>query len=501
MKTRNAVIVGLILAITIAVAVVFAGRDAPVSAPTVQSEQASQTPALTKHAVPGLGVFRDIAAGRMPMVVNIRTESRRQTRDLTGFFDDDLLQRFFGLPDGPRGPSEQVTEGAGTGFIIDRAGLILTNNHVVAGANTITVALYAQKNGEEYGARVVGRDPLTDSALIELTEKPSADLPVASLGRSADMRPGDWVIAIGNPFNLAHTVTAGVISAIGRPFPVAEGHWQDVLQTDAAINPGNSGGPLINLQGEVIGINAAILSGGPTAGNVGVGFAIPIDTVRDLLPQLRKGSITRGRLGVQVTAVTKEQAGPLGLSDTHGALVRMVERGGPAAAAGLEPGDVIIRYDGKRVDDSGGLVNMVSATKPGTRIEVGVVRGGQPKTVSVEIGRLELDDESSRTNGPAETGVGMTLRELTPQIRQQLQVPEGRGGAVVERVEPASAAARAGVRAGDVVLEVNREPVRSMSDAAGALRRVEDNGTALLLMWRRGQELFMTVTRHASPGR
>jgi serine protease Do len=500
-KPRITAILGLILAVVVTAGVISARRETTTPGATVQSGQPSAVPAVTDRAAAGLGVFREIAASRMPMVVNIRTESRRQTRELTGFFDNDLLQRFFGLPGGPRAPSEQITEGAGTGFIIDKAGLILTNNHVIAGASTITVALYAEKNGEEYDARVVGRDPLTDSALIELTEKPANDLPVAPLGRSADVRPGDWVMAIGNPFNLAHTVTAGVISAIGRPFPVAEGHWQDVLQTDAAINPGNSGGPLINLQGEVIGINAAILSGGPATGNVGVGFAIPIDAVRDLLPQLRKGSITRGRLGVQVTAITNEQVGPLGLRDARGALVRMVERGGPAAEAGILPGDVIVRYGNTAVEDSSALVKMVTGTPPGTTVDVAVIRGGQSKTLSVGVGRLEFDDESQPVAGPTDTGLGMTLRELTPQLRQQLQVPPGRGGAVVERVGPASPAARAGVRAGDVVLEVNREPVRTVSGAVGVLRRVGDGGTALVLVWRQGHELFMTVTRHASSGR
>jgi serine protease Do len=223
----------------------------------------------------GPQTFRDMARAQMPMVVNIRTESRRQTRDLSQFFDrKDLFDRFFGFPRVPPQPRDQITKGAGSGFIIDHSGLILTNNHVVESATAITVALYAEEEGREYDARVVGRDPLTDSALIELMEKPSEQLPVATLGRSDAMKPGDWVMAIGNPFNFAHTVTVGVISAIERLYPVSEGRWQRVLQIDAAINPGNSGGPLLNLHGEVIGINTAIGTGAAPR-NVGVGFAIP----------------------------------------------------------------------------------------------------------------------------------------------------------------------------------------------------------------------------------
>jgi serine protease Do len=302
-------------------------------------------------------------------------------------------------------------------------------------------------------------------------------------------------MAIGNPFNLAHTVTVGVISAVGRPFPVAEGHWRDVLQTDAAINPGNSGGPLLNMRGEVIGINSAILARGPVAGNVGVGFAIPIDPVRELLPELRRGSITRGRIGVQIAPVTKDLVQPLGLKEARGALVRLVEREGPAAAAGIQPGDVIVRYNENEVQKSSDLVDMVTRTKPGTSVPVEIVRAGQHRTLEVEVGTLDLEDGGGSRSGSAETGLGMTLRDLAPQQRSQLQIPSGRGGAVVTEVQPASAAARAGVRPGDVVLEVNRTGVKSANDAAAAFRGVGEQGTALVLVWRDGQEVFLTVTR------
>jgi serine protease Do len=487
----------VILAVVSAVAVLAIATQAARNSEWTQRPSQARQPAVSStrpaQAI-GFETFRDIAKAQTPMVVNIRTESRAQTSDLSQFFDPDSLQRFFGLPRQPSRPREQVTQAAGSGFIIDKDGLILTNNHVVAGATKIAVGLYAQEDGKEYDARVVGRDPLTDSALIRLTEKPDHEIPVATLGDSKNVQAGDWVMAIGNPFNLAHTVTVGVISAVGRPFPVAEGRWQDVLQTDAAINPGNSGGPLLNLRGEVIGINSAILSGGPSAGNVGVGFAIPIDLVRELLPQLRQGTITRGRIGVQITPVTKDLAKPLGLETSGGALVRMVERDGAAAAAGIEPGDVIVRYDARDVHTSNELVDMVSRTKPGTAVPVDIVRDGRRRTVRVTV--ETLDAEATTSSGAlAPTGVGMSLMDLQPQLRAQLQVPAGRGGAVVRDVEPGSKAARGGLTAGDVILDVNRAPVRSAADVVAALRKAPANSTVLVLVWREGRELFLTMPR------
>lgn len=493
MIRRKGIIVSAMLAVIlvlIGLVVVWNTASARVAAqskaPTVSGNNAT-------HAI-GLETFRDIAKAQTPMVVNIRTESRRQTRDLSEFFGNDPLQRFFGQ-DVPRGPRDQITQGAGSGFIIDKSGLILTNNHVVAGANKIAVALYAEEDGEEYGARVVGRDPLTDSALIQLTEKPEQELPVAALGDSSTAQPGDWVMAIGNPFNLAHTVTVGVISAIGRPFPVAEGHWQNVLQTDAAINPGNSGGPLLNMRGEVIGINSAILTGGAGAGNVGVGFAVPISPIRELLPQLRQGNITRGRIGVEITPVTKRIAEPLGLKESRGALVRTVDRNGPAAAAGVEPGDVIVRYNNKDVGKSTELVDMVTRTKPGTTVPIEVVRNGEHKTVNVKVDTLDVGNEAGSGGAPSDTGFGMSLQDLNPRLRDQLSVPSGRGGAVVSAIEPGSAAARGGLQPGDVILEVNRNPARSADEAAAAFRRVSEHDPALVLVWREGQEVFLTITR------
>src|SRR6185295_7111891 len=332
--------------------------------------------------------FRDVAKAVTPAVVNIRTESRQRTQDLSEFFgggggggSDDLFERFFGQGGQGQGqgrprqqPRDQVVQAAGTGFIIDKAGFILTNNHVVEGATKIEVSLYGEDSDQEYAAKVVGRDPLTDSALIELTEKPSHTLPEIKFGDSSQVLPGDWVMAIGNPVGLAHTVSVGVISALERPFPTTEGRSTQVLQTDAAINPGNSGGPLLNIRGEVIGINSAIYTDARQAGNIGIGFAIPINTVRELLPQLRGGKITRGMIGVSIGVIPQNALETLGLKNRQGALVSSVAPGGPSAKAGIEPGDVIIQFNGKPVKDRDSLVSMVVATPPNTTVPVRVIR-------------------------------------------------------------------------------------------------------------------------------
>ena len=265
--------------------------------------------------------FRNIAKAQIPTVVNIRTESRQRTQDLTEFFGgggsggEDLLRRFFGgggqqppnsqdgrrSPHGRQSPQDQLTAGAGTGFVIDKAGFILTNNHVVDGADKITVSFVGGARNEEYAAKVVGHDTLSDSALLQLTEMPPQPLQESKFGDSSQMQQGDWVMAIGNPFGLGHTVTVGVISALNRPFGGVAQREQNMLQTDAAINPGNSGGPLLNVRGEVVGMNTAIYTDAQRSANIGIGFATPINTIRDLLPQLRTGKISRGVIGVSVS--------------------------------------------------------------------------------------------------------------------------------------------------------------------------------------------------------
>jgi serine protease Do len=455
--------------------------------------------------------FKNIAKAQSPMVVSIRTESRQRTQDLSEFFgggSDDLLERFFGQGRGqtpaPRrqAPRDRLTQAAGSGFIITKDGFILTNNHVVEGATRISVQFFGEQE-DEYEAKVVGRDPLTDSALLQLIEKPNRELPVAKFGDSSQMEPGDWVMAIGNPFNLAHTVSVGVISATGRPFPVAEQRSANVLQTDAAINPGNSGGPLLNLRGEVIGVNTAIYSSGSAlggGGNIGIGFAIPINTIRDVLPGLRAGKITRGRIGVQVRPISADDAEALGLKDRRGAFVAAVTPGGPAAAAGVEAGDVIVDFNGRPVPRSDDLPQIVATTPPGSSVAVRVIRDGKERSLNVRVEELDLEVENNRqadagdVGGDTGSGFGITLNNITPEVARQFELPAGTRGAVVTDVDPETPAGRV-LAAGDVILQVNRRAVANASEAGSALRAVPAGRAVGLLILRRGQEQFVTVRK------
>jgi len=483
-------------------------------------ESSAQTTALpVQNSAPITGplnatTFREIAKAATPAVVNIKTESRQRTQDLSDFFGGggDLFDRFFGGPQ-QRNPRQQprqrdqLVQAAGTGFIIDKAGLILTNNHVVEGATRIRVSLYGEDEDQEYDAKIIGRDPLTDSALIELTEKPDHALPVMAFGDSSKLEPGDWVMAIGNPFNLAHTVSVGVISATERPFEVADNRFAQVLQTDAAINPGNSGGPLLNVRGEVVGMNTAIIADGRQSGNIGIGFAIPINTVRDLLPQLRTGKVSHGRIGVSVGIVPRNAVDEMGLKDRKGAVVSSVSPGGAAAKAGMEPGDVIVSYNGKPVTGRDELVRMVVATKPNTTVPVRIIRDGKDRTVSVTVEELDLEAEGNLARGggrdrgdsndPAQetsAGFGLSLSNVTADAARRLKLDDTKG-ALIQEVEPGSPAARAALQPGDVIVRVGRTPVASATDASRELSRVPAKGTALLRVVRGGTETFVPVTK------
>jgi serine protease Do len=473
--------------------------------------------------------FRNIAKAATPMVVNIRTEMKAKATDLNDFFSggggggDDLFHRFFGNPGqqdddqapAPRGrgnggarkaPREQTTRAAGTGFIISKDGYILTNNHVVEDATKIEVSLYADEADVSYKAKVIGRDPLTDSALIQLIDKPNHPLPEAKFGDSSQVEAGDWVMAIGNPFGYEHTVTVGVISATSRAFRVTNGRSNDMLQTDAAINPGNSGGPLLNVRGEVIGMNTAIITNARSEGNIGIGFAVPSNTVRDLLPQLHTGKITRGRIGVSVLAVPREGFEDFGLTKRMGAIVAEVTPGGAALKAGMEPGDVIVQYNGRPVSNNDELVKMVVATKPGTSVQVKVLRNKAEKTLNVVVDELDLDAEQNQTRrgtpqsdqpAPEEQGTGsfgVTLEPVTPQMARRLRLPSGRSGAVVTEVDPDGASAGA-LRQGDVILSVNGKPVSNAVEAARELQKVLSGRLAQMRVWRGDAEVFVPVKK------
>jgi serine protease Do len=532
MSTRKtSVFYAVLIAIaSIAVGMVIASR---LDLTPASSAQAVSMPPMNSAPLSGAidaTTFRNIAKTQIPTVVNIRTESRQRTQDLTEFFGgggggggEDLLRRFFGgggqpapnapqdgrrSPRGRQSPQDQLTAGAGTGFVIDKAGFVLTNNHVVEGADKITVSFVGAARNEEYAAKVVGHDTLTDSALLQLTEMPPQPLQEAKFGDSSQMQQGDWVMAIGNPFGLGHTVTVGVISALNRPFGGVAQREQNMLQTDAAINPGNSGGPLLNVRGEVVGINTAIYTDAQRSANIGIGFATPINTIRDLLPQLRTGKISRGVIGVQVSRdpLTKETAKALGLPNTNGAVISSVKPEGPAGKAGIMRGDVIVEYNGHPVTDSDSLVALVVATKPGTTVPITVYRDNQRKSLNITPDELDLEAEAEsagrRSNGgdarpepPTATDFGMQLEAINPEIARGAELPRGRGGAIVADVDRGSAAARAGVQPNDIILEVNRQPMTTLTQVTKALQNATAGAPVFLVVWRDGQELFITMSK------
>jgi serine protease Do len=426
--------------------------------------------------------FADLVDNLAPSVVNIRVTKVAQVTGPglmgpDGEFGEDwpfgpFSERFF--REMPRPPREFRQQGAGSGFIISQDGLILTNNHVMEGAKEVTVTLATK---EEYPAKVIGRDPKTDIALLKI--EPKRSLPVTVLGDSDRLRVGEWVVAIGNPFGLNNTVTAGIVSAKGRV--IGAGPYDDFIQTDASINPGNSGGPLFNLQGEVVGINTAIIPNGQ-----GIGFAVPVNLVKGLLPQLEAtGEVTRGYLGVQIQAITPELAKSLNLKDTKGALVADVTMGSPADTAGIKRGDVIVAIDGKEVAEMHALPPLVAAMPIGKEVPVTILRNGAEQAVRVTIGRMP--SERAETSAPAERAQGrwgLALRDLDPRTAQRLGISPGEG-VLVAAVHPGSAADRAGVRPGDVILEVNRQKVSSVKEAQAEAQK-DPNAQSLLLLLRRG---------------
>jgi serine protease Do len=514
----------LIVLASVAVGMVIASRldlSPPSSAQTIAVPPMNSAPLTGPLSA---DTFRNIAKAQSPMVVNIRTEMKAKAQDLEGLFGggggDDFFRRFFGGPGGGQGQGgddnsggqqrrrqrEPIARAAGTGFLISKDGFILTNNHVVEDAIKIEVSLYLDDENT-YSAKVIGRDPLTDSALIQLVEKPSAPLPEARFGDSSQMQPGDWVMAIGNPFSLAHTISVGVISATKRPFQVTDGRTNEMLQTDAAINPGNSGGPLLNIRGEVVGMNTAIISNGQSEGNIGIGFAVPINTIRDLLPQLREGKVIRGRIGINVQAVPREGYEDFGLKTRTGAIVASVLANSAAQKAGLEPGDVVVEFNGRAVPNRDELVKMVVATKPGTTVPVKILRNKQERTLSVTVEQLDLDAEqqnlqtrrnNSSPNENTETqgsGFGLTLSNLSSQVARRLQLPAGRSGALISDVDPDGPAAQSGLRTGDVILSINRKPVSNATDAARELQAIPSGRIAQILLWRGDAEIFVTVKK------
>jgi serine protease Do len=434
--------------------------------------------------------FVSLAKKMRPVVVNISTTQLSESRGGQEFGspfggDDDpfndFWRRFFGGPM-PRGPQRQRS--LGSGFVIDSDGFILTNNHVVENAQKIVVKLAG--DDQDYEAKVVGRDPKTDIAIIKINAK--TNLTAASLGDSDHLEVGEWVVAIGNPFGLDGSVTSGIVSAKGR-HNITQGPYDNFIQTDASINPGNSGGPLINLRGEVVGINTAIFS--RTGGNIGIGFAIPINLVKELLPQLRgKGKVTRGYLGVLIQKVTPEIAESLGMNKAQGALVANVSKDGPAEKAGVKVGDVIVEFDGKEVRDSGDLPIIVARTPVDKKVHMKVLRDKKEVNLNVAVG--ELKEEEVVASVPEKGELGMTVQRLTPQIAESLGLEKAEG-VVVTAVEPGSAADEAGIRRGDVIVEIDRKAIRNVDEYKKAVAGIR-KGKGILFLVRRGDStLFLAL--------
>ncbi len=454
-----------------------------------KSEESAQTQPPTGRLgqVPTLS---EVAKNASSAVVNISTtqkvERRRRMPPLgpmpgpgpgpSPFGGEDPFEEFFRRFFGDRPPPGQQRS-LGSGFSVSEDGYIITNHHVVGDADRITVRL---SDKEEYDAKVVGTDEKTDIAVVKI--EPKHPLHPVPLGSSSDLQVGDWVMAIGNPFGLDQTVTAGIVSAKGRV--IGAGPYDDFIQTDASINPGNSGGPLLNLKGEVVGINSAIFS--QSGGNIGIGFAIPIDLAKAIVNQLKeKGKVTRGWLGVSIQSVTPELAKSFGLQEPTGALVAEVTKDSPAEKAGFERGDIITAFNDTSIKDSHELPALVARTPVGEKAQVTVLRGGKERTLTVTLG--ELTEQQARAERAEESGEswGMTVANLSADAARRFQLDPNKKGVVVTELEPGSSAEVAGIQPGDVIEEVNRQPIESVEDFNKAMTDAKDKDT-LLLLARRG---------------
>lgn len=433
--------------------------------------------------------FADLAERVQASVVNISTTKKmRQPQFMTPFprfgprdpFDDFFEKFFEGMP------AERTQKSLGSGFIVSKDGAILTNNHVVSQADEIQVGL---SDGRKFKAKVIGRDERTDIAVIKI--EGDGDLPVAQLGDSDKIRPGDWVMAIGNPFGLEHTVTVGVISAMGRL--LGGGPFAKFIQTDASINPGNSGGPLFNIGGEVIGVNTMIFAGGQ-----GIGFAIPISLAKDLMPQLiTKGSVTRGWLGVSIQEITPELAKSFKLKGEKGALIAEVFQGSPADKAGVKRGDVVMEFNGKPVESPYDLSLMVGNMKVGTSVVMKILREEKELDLTVDIGEADGENAAGSAGVPpkADSGnadvLGLVVRQISPHEASRLDLPADYRGVVIERVEPGSSSEQSDVRGGDVLLELNGIRIETAQDYQRASEKVKKGDYVRLLIRRGSASIYL----------
>ena len=438
--------------------------------------------------------FVNVAQTVKPAVVNIATTQRPKPAErgqgpqvppsfrgpFRDFFGEDFLERFFG------GEPPRERQSLGSGVIVDKRGFILTNNHVIEQADQIEVRLSDKR---KFAATVVGRDPKTDLAVIKIDAP--GDLPVAALGDSARIRIGEWAMAIGNPFGLDQTVTVGVVSAVGRS-DMGITTYEDFIQTDASINPGNSGGPLVNLNGEVIGINTAIVASGR-----GIGFAIPINMAREISQRLiAQGKVVRGWLGIGIQELTAELAAQFGVKPEDGVLVGNVMRSGPAERGGLKTGDIIQELNGIRISGVRQLQREVAQSPVGGQVRLKVLRERQPLELTVVLGEQPEDlSAAAAPASPAEAAerFGFAVQELTPELREQLRLGRAEG-LVVSSVEEGGPAARVGIRPGDLIAEVNREPVKTLADFTRIVSQMRAGTNLLLLVRREGSSRFVVVS-------
>lgn len=440
--------------------------------------------------------FTELYEKQGPAVVNISTTQTVHgggpgMMPFPNVPEDDPFYEFFRrfAPPGGQGQQDYQTQSLGSGFIISNDGYILTNAHVVKDAEEVIVKLADKR---EFKARIVGIDRRSDVSLLKID---ATGLPKVTLGDPGQLKVGEWVVAIGSPFGLENTVTAGIVSAKGRALP--QENYVPFIQTDVAINPGNSGGPLFNLKGEVVGINSQIYS--RSGGYMGLSFAIPIDVAMDVQNQLKAGGkVARGWLGISIQEITKELAESFGMKNTNGALVAGVEKGSPAEKAGLEAGDVILKFDGKVITSSSDLPRVVGATKPGKDATIEILRRGSSKNVSVTVGELPSDDkeEAQPSRGPAKAEpnrIGLALRELTPQQKKKLN---GKNGLLVVGAE--GSAAQAGIRRGDVILAVNNTEVQGLEQFNKQIAAVQSGKTVALLVLRENSTLYVPVKVNGS---